>query len=270
MSEIITTLHEKGQATNEVYPNIKSDNIPEGAVTTPKIANLSVNTSKLDDSSVTTDKIVDKAVTIDKLSEGIQDTINVASRVIEDDGTIDTENIYCDDLHVDNNFVNTSDTDLHNLNVDNDVEFDLTPTCNEINHFAVLIADDYSEFYSGVSGFVNCKLSSYTNGEIQSALDIDKSNIADFSSKDIEILERIFTNIIPSYKNNTKDILIANETKRVRIQFISNEIKFTIYDITNGVYIYELTINTISHTITTLTNTGEYITIDLIPLKMML
>jgi len=38
MSEIITTLHKKDDATVNVYPNIKADNIPSGAVTEDKLA----------------------------------------------------------------------------------------------------------------------------------------------------------------------------------------------------------------------------------------
>lgn len=92
MSEIITTLHEKGQATNEVYPNIKSDNIPTGAVTTPKIADGAVSTYKLADRCVTTDKIglgvvrteniEDSAVTTAKLMADSVTTLKIADDAI--------------------------------------------------------------------------------------------------------------------------------------------------------------------------------------------
>lgn len=77
MSEVITTLHKKGDNTVDVYPNIKSENIPndavsedkilDGAVTTDKIADDSVTEDKILDGSVTTDKIADSSVTLDKL-----------------------------------------------------------------------------------------------------------------------------------------------------------------------------------------------------------
>lgn len=50
MSELIKTLHKKGDASVEIYPNIKRDNIPAAAI----------NTSKLDDKAVTTDKLSDE------------------------------------------------------------------------------------------------------------------------------------------------------------------------------------------------------------------
>lgn len=57
MSEIITTLHKKDDSTVNVYPNIKADNIPSGAITTAKIAN--------------------GAVTEDKLEQSVKDSINM-------------------------------------------------------------------------------------------------------------------------------------------------------------------------------------------------
>lgn len=47
MSEKITTLHLETDSSVEVYPNIKSDNIPTGAVTTTKIAGGAVTPAKL-------------------------------------------------------------------------------------------------------------------------------------------------------------------------------------------------------------------------------
>ena len=36
MSELITTLHKKEDSTVDVYPNIKSDNVPAKAITKAK------------------------------------------------------------------------------------------------------------------------------------------------------------------------------------------------------------------------------------------
>lgn len=69
MSEVITTLHKKGDNTVDVYPNIKSDNIPNDAVTEDKILNGSVTTNKIADDSITEDKILDGAVTTDKIAD---------------------------------------------------------------------------------------------------------------------------------------------------------------------------------------------------------
>lgn len=55
--EIITTLHPQDNPDDELYPNIKEDNIPLGAVTTSKLANDSVTSDKLANESVTPDKV---------------------------------------------------------------------------------------------------------------------------------------------------------------------------------------------------------------------
>lgn len=80
MSDIITTLKEKGTPTNSVYPNIVGDNIPNNAVTNTKIADGSITTNKIvdgaittikvNDGSITTNKIVDGAITGDKIALG--------------------------------------------------------------------------------------------------------------------------------------------------------------------------------------------------------
>ena len=110
MSEIITTLHEKGTPANEIYPNIKGENIPDNAITTPKVNNNAITsakiqdgaiiTSKIDDGAVTTTKIVnnaittnkinDGAVTFDKLSGSLQDNINHFNNIYDEE---DNENV---------------------------------------------------------------------------------------------------------------------------------------------------------------------------------
>lgn len=109
MSEIITTLHKKGDSTVNVYPNIKASNIPnnaitsskinDGAVTNPKIADGAVGESKIIDGSVTspkiytgavtTDKLANGAVTSDKLATGSVDNIKLASNSVGSSNIID-------------------------------------------------------------------------------------------------------------------------------------------------------------------------------------
>lgn len=94
MSEIITTLHEKGTPENEIYPNIKGENIPDNAVTTPKVYNNAITsakiqdgaitTSKIDDGAVTTAKIVNNAITTNKINDGAITTSKI------DDGAVNT------------------------------------------------------------------------------------------------------------------------------------------------------------------------------------
>ena len=72
MSEVIKTLTKKGDASVEVYPNIKRDNIPSGAV----------DTSKLDDGAVTTAKIQDGAVSGSKLASGSVSTAKIGAGAV--------------------------------------------------------------------------------------------------------------------------------------------------------------------------------------------
>lgn len=80
MADIIQTLQLKEDPTTKVFPRIKSDGIPSGAVTTDKIDASAVTTAKVADgaitsvkiasNSVSTSKIQDSAVSADKLAEG--------------------------------------------------------------------------------------------------------------------------------------------------------------------------------------------------------
>ena len=67
MSEIITTLHEKGNPSNEVYPNIKGDNIPSNAITTSKVNDNAITNEKINDGAISTSKIQDGAITNNKI-----------------------------------------------------------------------------------------------------------------------------------------------------------------------------------------------------------
>ena len=61
----------KSSNTGEtINPNIVSENIPSGSVTTEKLADGGVTTGKLADGSVTTGKLADGSVTTDKLNDG--------------------------------------------------------------------------------------------------------------------------------------------------------------------------------------------------------
>lgn len=67
MSEIITTLHEKGNPSNEVYPNIKGENIPNNAITTSKVNDNAITNEKINDGAISTSKIQDGAITDNKI-----------------------------------------------------------------------------------------------------------------------------------------------------------------------------------------------------------
>lgn len=107
MADIITTLHPENQAQDNLYPNIKPENIPpqaitgdrlaqgsvttekmvDGTVTADKLAENSVGTNKIIDGSVTTPKILNGAVTGEKLADGIIGTTKLT------DGSVTTSKI---------------------------------------------------------------------------------------------------------------------------------------------------------------------------------
>lgn len=106
------TLREKDNPSNNVYPNIQSQNIPSravtgnqialgtiknenlsfscvqnqnldtGAVTDTKIASNSVTTAKIATSAVTTAKIADGAVTTAKIGDGAVTTLKLSSDAV--------------------------------------------------------------------------------------------------------------------------------------------------------------------------------------------
>lgn len=73
------TLREKDNPSNNVFPNIRAQNIPSGAVTSAKIGTGEVYATNLHDDAVTTPKIADGAVTSLKITDG-----NVTSSKIAD------------------------------------------------------------------------------------------------------------------------------------------------------------------------------------------
>lgn len=113
MSEILQTLRKKNDTSVEVYPNIKSDNIPADAITTAKILDGAVTTAKLNDGSVTTAKINDGAVTNDKLDDNIKNAVNSFNAIYD----ADLGELSVDTLDV------TDDAQIGgNLNIDNDLK----------------------------------------------------------------------------------------------------------------------------------------------------
>ena len=70
MSKVYETLHRKNDTSVEVYPNIESQNIPNLAVTSAKIADSSVLTTKIADGAVTSAKIANNAITSNLIQNG--------------------------------------------------------------------------------------------------------------------------------------------------------------------------------------------------------
>ena len=76
------TLREKDNPSNNVYPNIKTQNIPDEGVTTPKIDDDAITTAKIADGAITTAKIVDGAVTTAKISDGSITNAKLGNQII--------------------------------------------------------------------------------------------------------------------------------------------------------------------------------------------
>lgn len=113
MSEILQTLRKKNDTSVEVYPNIKSDNIPADAITTAKILDGAVTENKINTGAVTSSKIGDGAVTLDKVEDNIKDAVNNFNSIYDSD---------LGEMSVDNLEV-TDDANIGgNVNIDNDLK----------------------------------------------------------------------------------------------------------------------------------------------------
>ena len=81
MPDIITTLKTTTNQDN-VYPNIKTNNIPDSGVTTQKIADNAVTTNKFADNAVTTIKILDGNITTNKIADNAVTTAKIADSAV--------------------------------------------------------------------------------------------------------------------------------------------------------------------------------------------
>lgn len=68
MPDIIQTLQLKDDPSTKVYPRIKTDSIPNAAVTTDKIADGGITEGKIESGAVTRPKIANKGVNIAKMA----------------------------------------------------------------------------------------------------------------------------------------------------------------------------------------------------------
>ena len=94
MADIETTLKTRTNQDN-VFPNIRSNNIPSGAVTHDKVAVGAIDTNnildgavdedKLAHASVGTNQLVDGSVTIDKMTDGSVGTDQLVSECVTHD-----------------------------------------------------------------------------------------------------------------------------------------------------------------------------------------
>ena len=79
MADIIQTLQLKDDPTTKVFPRIKSDGIPSGAVTTDKIADDAITTAKVADGAITSAKLSNNSVS----TSNIQGSAVVAGKIAD-------------------------------------------------------------------------------------------------------------------------------------------------------------------------------------------
>ena len=118
----LQTLREKDNPENNVFPNIRTGNIPDsgvttakindGAITSAKIASSAVTSAKIGSNAVTTGKIADSAITNGKLANS---SVSLSKLGISN-GTLPTAL-----LQIDNSL-------LHNMN-DDGVEGTIADVC---------------------------------------------------------------------------------------------------------------------------------------------
>lgn len=266
MSDIITTLHKKGDNTVNVYPNIKNENIPSTSITQDKLANSSVGTTQLEASSVTTAKIASNAVTNGKLANGA-----VGNTKIED-GAVTTAKLAngaVSNAKLASNAVTSSNI------VDGSVTFSkiannsitpdkLSATMKNIydrllTTYLVYAGNSFDVNYVLIGTTTIKTLNLYTSAELDNALDFDKATSSDFTNTDLDILALLVDGFI--YNKRTYGML--------KPYYITIEDHFNIalntnngdnYEITmalTGSIVYRLNFTLSTHTITTYTYDGS-------------
>ena len=266
MSKVYETLKKKSDPSVEVYPNIEPQNIPNNAIDTTKVNDGAITTNKIVDNAITTEKIVDKAVTKEKLTTSLQNAYDIVNDVFDEDGNIDTEDINCRTLSVQDMATFNNDVDFGN-----DVIFDKVPQCDNVAKYGINAYHPDLYFYTFI-GYTECDLSSYSLSDIKSAIDFDKSLITDWTQTQINILYEIFTHIqTPVFTNQNSDVLYASSNDRYLRVLVSNStIDIEMRVLSDNSLLYEMTIDIATKTITSFTNNGEYFYIELFEEKTML
>lgn len=187
MSDLIKTLHKKGDNTVNVYPNIKSENIPDDAITTSKIINNAITTSKIANSSITYSKLASNSVTSVKIESGAVTNSKLGAGSVTSD-KISSEAITTAKL------------------------FDRAVTTSKIENGAV--TTDKLANYS----VTNAKISpnAITNSEIANG-SIDNDKIEDGSIQPTKLADRLYTHAINVYLKDTS----ANVTYYLAFNIIS-------------------------------------------------
>ena len=227
MSEIITTLKEKGTPTNSVYPNIKSDNIPDNAVTSPKIADGSITTTKINDGAVTTTKINDGAVTINKLENNSKNAINNFNNIYD----ADLNEITIDNLEL------TDDAQIGgNVTIDNDLK--VNGTIKDTDNYEIKALFNHS-----ISATLQIKNTTSTRALLIHFISSYDDNVTTLNELVLELEKKIN---LPVYDNSNDimGVLIGVDNNNNEIEIfcgdgnggLTNYVFDTILSISDNIY----------------------------------
>lgn len=266
MADIITTLHKKGENTVNVYPNIKSENIPSASITQDKIANGSVGSNQLENSSVSTAKIASSAVSSAKILNGAVTTYKIADGAVTTDklanGAVDNSKLASNAVSASNivdGSVNTNkiaDGTVTKIKLSNDLQTILT-NLNKKYNFYFSNQTGSIEVYAGTFTASDI-FESYSSAQIAHAFNFNRNQI-DYTEDDLIILSE-FINGIDVPDNNYDFLGISIESKSIGFIRYSQPCIINYND--SGSNLFTLEINTQTHAITSYTNT-EYIQIKI-------
>lgn len=255
MSDIITTLHKKGDNTINVYPNIKNENIPSASITGDKLANGSVGTNQLVANAVASAKISSSAVTASKIATGA-----VTNTKIED-GAVTTDKLAngaVDNSKLASNAVSTSNI-VDGAVTDNKLSNDIKALFDNINRtYGLFVGEVVSDILVATMYFGNTTLPSawnnYSSAQINSALNFNKAQ-SDYSNTDLDIIALIIDGIY-----NT-DVINGNYTNveygdiQIIIRKDALTSTYSIYYLENDVVQFQLSFVLDTHTISDYVNT---------------
>lgn len=186
MSDIITTLKSKTNPSDNVYPNIKRDNIPDGAINGNKIENGTISLGKVDSS------IFNPINYFSTIYNSSNDKITISAL---DCLYINFDSISGDYINS-NNFSSKKLTIFEEANLTGDITFYSIPKMNGTNLYELNLSDE-----STISLNVFTRLEvigEYSSIDINHALDFaSKNQPSDFNARDIEILKKIFEGLFP-------------------------------------------------------------------------
>jgi len=287
MSKVYETLHRKNDTSVEVYPNIESQNIPNLAVTSAKIADSSVLTTKIADGAVTSAKIANNAITsnliqngavgYDQLDVDLSNTIASFSHIYDEDDdriscdSIDVDTVVSSRLYLGGNLIcQGNPTFSGDFKVYDVATFLEVPVLDADTHtYAIIVGENEDQNLEGIIGFTNCDLSSYNSDDINEALDFDQVDASHWTRTYISILEKIFAGLIGGkygYGSSYKGLSLRSSTRSIVLYPEGSETTLEMFDYNNN-YLFKFVLNSSTHRVVQYVNTN-YVYFTLVPVKM--